>query len=220
MKPLTLRAPRALAVAAVAAGIAATLVFGASSAADLHASPPSPDPMAQHEMQQHAQHHTQHLQEQLDHLAARLEIKASQQDAWQAFAAAFRDVMAPASHVPALEQADAAGLARAHADRAAEHAQKLARMADATAKLQQSLAPEQRQVLNEVARRFVRERLGQMGDLHGGMHGDGAHGAPHCEGPDEGHMHGYGMPGDMHGDHHGNPHEGMQDGDVKPEMPR
>jgi hypothetical protein len=152
-----------------------------------------------------ARHHAQHVQERLDELAARLEIKASQEPAWQAFSGSVRDLMTP-PHVQgksdsqpaqgaAAPELDAAALAREHANRAAEHAQKLARLADATAKLQQVLGSDQRLVLDEAARRFSHWHhhlagMGPGGD-HGvpGWHrdGDGARGpGEHVDGRDDG----------------------------------
>ncbi len=156
-----------------------------------------------------AAHFAQHIQEHLDSLSARLEIKASQQDAWQAFAGAFRETMTAQHETPSPTQADAASIVRERADRAAERAQTLARLADATAKLQQALGPEQRAVFNEVARHFAQHHPGpEMMMGHGepghyAMGPGGHHGGPdHCEGGDdhEGGPHGrhgaMGMPGD------------------------
>ncbi|MDR3481390.1 MAG: Spy/CpxP family protein refolding chaperone [Burkholderiaceae bacterium] len=103
-----------------------------------------------------------------DRLANRLEIKASQQNAFQAFVKALE---AAAEH-PAMQpevKTDAASLARQHADFAAAHAQKLAQIADATAKLQEVLNPEQRKTLDQIA-----ARIAHRGERRG--HGDQEHG--------------------------------------------
>jgi len=115
----------------------------------------------------------------LDRLAARLEIKATQESAWQGFSAALRDLMSPpeAEPHPAVDR-DAAAMAREHADRAAAHAQKLARVADATAKLEQVLGGDQRLVLDEAARRFAHEHMAHAGMGHGGWDG---HDSAHCD---------------------------------------
>ncbi len=169
------RALRALAAAGVAAGLMTAMGLAPSAAAEK--APASAASMSG----EPAQRFTKHLQAHLDELAARLEIKASQEPAWQAFSATYRDVV---SALVAQRQAaasstaelDAAGLARRRADWAAENAQKLERLAQATAKLQQALSPEQRLVLNEVARRFAQEHF-----AHGPMHGRGFEGhGPHC----------------------------------------
>jgi TATA-binding protein-associated factor Taf7 len=131
------------------------------------------------------EHMQEGMQKHLDHLAARLEIRASQQEAWNTFATAVRG-LAPATlpERPA-DDLDAAARARLAADRAAEHSRKLAVLADATAKLQQGLDAPQKQVLNEVAR-----NLGHHWRAHAGMHGD-MH-SEHChESMHEGHGHGH-----------------------------
>jgi len=167
------------------AAILSTLLLAAwplwSMAQDHPSSMPHVAPM--HEpMQEHMQ---QGMQKHLDQLAARLEIRASQQEAWNAFSTAVRG-LAPATlpERPASDL-DAAARARLAADRAAEHARKLASLAEATAKLQQGLDAAQKQVLNEVAR-----NLGHHWRGHGGMHGE-MH-PEHCDGPMQdghGHMH-------------------------------
>ena len=125
----------------------------------------------------------QSMQKHLDHLAARLEIRASQQEAWSAFAVAVR-AMVPATPPEAPpKDLDAAARARRAADRAADRAKRLTQLADATSKLQQALDPPQKQVLNEVARDLGRRWHGHDG-MHGGMH------PKHCDGPHEGHEHG------------------------------
>jgi len=179
MIPFTVRASRALAAAALAASLITVMAPVPSSAAQ--AAPASVAP-AQDEM---AQRYAKHLQAHLDQLAARLEIKASQEPAWQAFSAAFRDVMSARlaeRERAAAADADAASLARRHAERAADHAQKLAQLADATAKLQQGLSADQRLVLNEVAQHFAQERF-----AHGPMYGHGLERrGPHCDRADGG----------------------------------
>jgi hypothetical protein len=167
----------------------------------------------------HAARVAHHVQEQLDRLADRLEIKASQQPAWQAFRSAFADTMTP--HAEALKpgtEPDAATLARALAEHASAHAKQLSRLADATAKLQQALGPDQRAVLDEVARRFVHEHAPQghgMRDGHGPWHGPG-------DGPGED-FHGERHHGDWGGAEHGAPgHEhgdGAGPGDGPPDVP-
>jgi hypothetical protein len=147
-----------------------------------------------------AQHAQRHVQEHLDGLAARLEIKASQEPAWQSFSAAFRELMTPrprlARDAKPGSGPDAATMAREQAERAAARAQHLARLADATSQLEQVLGPEQRLVLDEAARRFHEHyaHAGMMrGEGHGGPHCDPAHrferehdGAPMMHGPQRG----------------------------------
>jgi hypothetical protein len=168
--------PRTIRIFAAVALVSGAAFAIAARAAD---APPGPDSQrgAMH------QHWQEELQAHLDRLAARLEIKASQQNAWQAYSASVRDLFdgAAANRLP--PDADAATRARAAADRAGARAQKLARLSDATAKLEQTLDPQQRQVLDEVARRFAHRHGGHDGrydrhhdgcdaghDMHGPMH--------------------------------------------------
>lgn len=137
---------------------------------------------------------SQHVQAHLDRLAERLEIKASQQAAWQKFSAAFKETAANhvmLDHAPLAgnmgADADAATLARRRAERAEQHAQLLARLADATAALQASLSADQRLVFNEVARHYAAEH--GMGPMAHWGHGYGMyeHHDGHCSGPGMGH---------------------------------
>jgi Skp family chaperone for outer membrane proteins len=100
------------------------------------------------------------MQAKLDKLAARLEITSSQQPVWEEFAKSVEsraglDIKKPG------EDADAATISRFRAERANEFSKKLARIADATAKLQTALDENQRKILNQVSHRF----------LHAGHHG-------------------------------------------------
>ena len=115
----------------------------------------------------------------LEREAAMLEIKASQQAAWDAYAAAKLDLMTGVDHAMPAADADAATLAHQHADRAAAMATKLAALADATDKLQAVLGDDQRKVLDRMARMHPRCHDG------GGEHGHGMH---------EGMMHGAAKP--------------------------
>jgi hypothetical protein len=144
----------------------AVAVFGVfaltSSTSALSAPPIAPNEAKQDwakERQERLKHFT-------DGLANRLEIKASQQSAFQAFV---KTLEAAAEH-PAKKpevKTDAASLARLHADMAAARAQKLAKIADATAKLQEVLSPEQRKTLDQIAARFANRRGHRF---HGGEH--------------------------------------------------
>jgi hypothetical protein len=196
MKPAqisrTRGAARALAGAALSACLVASIGLVSSSAAE-PAAEPHDGPAATHGLHDAmVRHWEQHVQGHLDKLAERLEIKASQETAWQNFSSAFRDTMQmhammghPGIGDPGKStDADAASLARQQADRASERARKLAQLADATAALQQALSADQRLVFNEAARHFEREH-----GVHGGMEAladngyHGAHGGMggHCE---------------------------------------
>lgn len=82
-----------------------------------------------------------------------LEIKASQQPAWDAYVAAHIDLMhALENFQPLASDIDAGAAMRQHADRAEAFAQSLAKVADATEKLQSVLDDNQRKVLNRIVR--------------------------------------------------------------------
>lgn len=145
----------------VAAGLALAAAVPAASAA--------PGPGAREmtpEMQERMQ---SRLQARLDKMANRLEIKASQQDAWQAYVKVHKEQFDPAAMKPPAKDADAAAIARHRADMAAKMATKLATLADATAKLQGALTPEQAKTLADMTRH-------PMGGRHGGPGGRGEHG--------------------------------------------
>jgi hypothetical protein len=93
------------------------------------------------------------IQRHLDSIASRLEIKASQQSTWQTYAAAVQALgETDAARPAAAPDADAATIARERADRATAFARKLTTIADATARLQGVLSPDQKSVLNQITR--------------------------------------------------------------------
>ena len=94
------------------------------------------------------------MSQRLDRLAARLEIKASQQDAWASYRKTVESLMQ---------------------DRPQRRAKSLFVMADATGNLQQVLDPAQRKVLDEITRNFGRHgrRGGHPGGDHQGPRGGG-----------------------------------------------
>lgn len=203
---------RRLGAAAVLASSILLLPVLATRAAETPPAPPAAE--AAHE------HLAKHYRAHLDHLADRLEIKASQEGAWQKFTASFIDTLVPLhghdARAPHDAESDAASLAKHLAERAAEHAQKLSRLADATAALQQVLSPEQRLVFDEAARRFARSLHGHH-DMtgHEPGHGEwiGAHEGPHCEGPDGPSHHDGAGHGPWHHEGDG-PGHGYHDGDA------
>lgn len=113
-------------------------------------------------------------------LHERLEIKASQQKAWDAYAKSVEAIPEGMKKRPGKD-ADAATLARFRAERAAHFAKKLSAIADTTAKLEAVLTPSQRQVFDAAARRYGhrgygRHGMGMKGDhceYHDGYHGGG-----------------------------------------------
>lgn len=93
----------------------------------------------------------------LDKLADRLEIKSSQQAAWEAFENSVEKLPEKRIGRPG-EGADAAAIARFRADRAEAFAEKLSGIADATAKLESVLSPDQRKIFDEASRKSL-ERM-------------------------------------------------------------
>lgn len=154
-----------LTTALVAAGLALSATLAAVPASAAPGYGPGMREMTP-EMQERMQ---SRLQARLDRMAQRLEIKASQQDAWQAYAKVHKEQFDPAAMKAPPKDADAAALARHRADRAAQMAQKLAVLADATAKLQSALTPEQAKTLADMTRH-------PMGGRHGGKGGFGGRG--------------------------------------------
>lgn len=108
-------------------------------------------PAAQDHFAARQAHIQQHLQKRLGRMAERLQITPAQQEAWTAYVNTVQSMVGTKLTRPTTE-ADAASIARFRAELAAEHAQKLARLADATATLQEALDPEQRKTLDQMAR--------------------------------------------------------------------
>jgi LTXXQ motif family protein len=175
MSNLRKNTARLLTFAALSAALFANAAWAAAPSADAH--------------QDWAKHRQEWIKHRLDHLADRLEIKASQQAAWQAYTKTIESIVGQPLKKPE-GMLDAAGMTRMRADRAAAGAQKLAQVADATAKLQEVLTPEQRVTLNQAV-----ARAGQRfhGRFHGGEHGQGQQGE-HGE-----HGNHWGQPGQEHG---------------------
>jgi len=106
------------------------------------------------------------VQHRLDRLASRLEIKASQQPAWEAYSQAVANIAPPKDagnkETKPVENEDAATIMHRRADRVAEMAKKLAAIADATDKLQAVLTEDQRKILAQEVRH-------QLHGPHGGQ---------------------------------------------------
>jgi hypothetical protein len=139
---------------------AAVVIFGATLG-NAWAADPAPDRATAW-----AQHRQQWVRAKLERNANRLEIKASQQAAWQEYAAA-RTAMAERHVGRPGADLDAAAMMKWRADRAAESARKLAVLADATAKLEVVLSPEQRQTLGQIMHEGHR---GHFAHAHHGWH--------------------------------------------------
>jgi hypothetical protein len=100
----------------------------------------------------------EHFKARLDKLANRLEIKSSQQAAWEEYAKSVESLAEHGAKRPAHD-ADAATISRIRADRATESAKKLTVIADATAKLQKALTEDQQKILNQVLRQHSQHRM-------------------------------------------------------------
>jgi hypothetical protein len=165
--------------ASVALALSAGWIAGAAAQ-----SPAPADHAAMH--QQHRMEHMKmKMKERTAKMAARLEIKASQQGAWGEFVQA-RESMWANPPVRPPRDADAATIARARAGFAADMARKLAVVSDATAKLQAVLTPDQRKVFDEMARRGGHRRHHGGRDERGerGGHGESGHRGP-GQGPEQ-----------------------------------
>ena len=112
------------------------------------------------------EHMKEHMKARLDKLAERLEIKSSQQAAWEEFAKSV-GMLADRSVKKPDDNADAATIARYRAERATQFAKKQAMIADATAKLQAALTEDQRKILNQESRHFLHRDHGWKHMSHG-----------------------------------------------------
>lgn len=145
---------RSLAAALLGSSVLLTAAPGAAQAPETRTESSRPGrgaPLTEAQRAERREWMQARMNQRLDRLAARLEIKASQQDAWNAYRNNVQSMFQDRPARPALD-ADAATLLRFRADMAQRRAQHLATMADATAKLQQVLDPDQRKVLDEIAR--------------------------------------------------------------------
>lgn len=107
----------------------------------------------------------EYMKARLDKLAERLEIKSSQQAAWEEFAKSVEPLVERSVKKP-NDDADAATISRYGAERATEFAKKLTGIADATAQLQKVLTEDQRKILNQTSHRFLHKDHGWNGKNH------------------------------------------------------
>ncbi|HUN92628.1 MAG TPA: hypothetical protein VMU33_11260 [Burkholderiaceae bacterium] len=136
--------------------------------------------------------HQEFLRHRLDAAAERLELKASQMPAWQAFAAAFTSLHEhpPMMEPGAAEKLDGAAMIRASSDHAADHARKLAAVADAAVKLQATMSGNQKSLFAEMVRHYMAHHHGPHAGPRPPMHrdgggSDGPHSSAGIEGPDD-----------------------------------
>jgi len=131
-----------------------------------------------HHREMNPQEHLQWIKHGLDREAMMLEIKASQEGAWEAYANAVVEMMMAFDHrKPIPADADAASIMHQHAEQTAALAQTLAKLADATDKLQAVLNDEQRKGLDRIVR--------QHSQFHGMHHGEHRHEHGHWHHGDE-----------------------------------
>ena len=134
-------------------------------AASMSVAVASPDDHTQ-QKQISAENIHEQMKVKLDRLAERLEIKASQQSAWEEFSKSFAPLE---QHAKAPDfNTDAATIARYRAEQANEFAKKLTVIADATAKFQKSLTEEQKKVFNQVAHHLLHRKHQWNGENQNG----------------------------------------------------
>lgn len=140
----------------VSRGLAALALVGSLGAvsASAFSQPAGNNPATATDPAARQERFREHVQNRLQRMEERLQITPAQQNAWAAYRQTVEGLVGTNLAKPGAD-ADAATIARFKAQRAAEHAQKLTQLADATATLQQALTPEQRTTLNEMARREV-----------------------------------------------------------------
>lgn len=165
-----------------AAAAASFIAMAGIAAASFAATDPDPAPAAPATSASQARSHLERRQDwirsRLARAAGRLEIKASQEPAWQAFAQSVEAFAVPSGGARPGRDADAAAIARYRANRASDIARKLTQVADATSKLEGVLTEDQRKVFDDMAHRYSegRHRHRHERDWHrrheGGLRGE------------------------------------------------
>lgn len=160
--------PFAAPLATVVAGI--VLAFGMQATANAaDAAPPAP-PHDAHKMEHDwARHRQEWMKKRLEKAAEHLGIQPSQQEAWQAYVNAIESPIGNGdAGKPADRPTDAAGIARLRADFAAAHAARMMNIANATARLQDVLTPEQQKKFNRMVAHAHRPGPRHAPDGHDG----------------------------------------------------
>jgi hypothetical protein len=140
-------------------GVLAPIVIGAVLLASFHSVAKANPSESYGHKQMYQEKMREHMKVRLDKLAERLEIKASQQAVWEEFAKSV-EMLADRNVKKPNDDADAATISRYRAERAADLANKLSKIADATAKLQTALTSDQRKILDQTAQRFLHHDRG------------------------------------------------------------
>ena len=118
------------------------------------------------------QEHVQWIKAHLEKDALMLEIKASQESVWEAYATAAIDLATNYGFPIVLPATlDAAAAMHLYADQTAALAQRIGKLADATDKLQAVLSDDQRKILD----RIVHHRAQFQGTSDGERWGEGEH---------------------------------------------
>lgn len=140
-------------------GMLATVAIGAVLLASFHSIAMANPEGHCDAMQVSAEEKHEYMKTRLDKLAARLEIKSSQQVAWDDFSRSVEALAERHAKEP-KDDADAAAILHYHAERAAEFAKKLTVVADASAQLEAVLTDNQKRAFSQVSRRFLHEHHG------------------------------------------------------------
>jgi hypothetical protein len=156
-------------------GILATIVTGGILISTLHSIGMAAAAENYDQKQANQEEMQEHMKLRLDKLAARLEIKASQQALWEEFAKSV-GILADGHVKKPNVDADAATISRYRAEKATEFANKLTKIAKATAKLQAALSEDQRKILNQSAQLFLRYDHGLSHTRQGMNHDRHDHG--------------------------------------------
>lgn len=144
--------------------LATTSLFAAAVPAVSYAKgQPEARPGQQQRQMPSAQERAEWVKKSLDRQASMLEIKASQQEAWDAYAAAARELFdVRGERKQPADGSDAATMMRDRAEWARQSSERLGKLADATASLQAVLSPEQRKVLDRIVSEHGHFHAGHM----------------------------------------------------------
>lgn len=147
---------------------------GSASPSDQNAAPNCKNP---EQIERMRAHRAAFVQRELDTMANRLQITASQQAVWDEYKKVRMDMMPKHFKRPGPDM-NAAQLAQFRAERVEFMAKKMARLSKATSELRAALAPNQQQVLDEMARQHRHKHFGAHGQKPGMQQGPGGAGRP------------------------------------------
>ena len=177
-RPALRMAALATALMALAGGFAtvslADLPVGSAASVGQKGAPYCKNP---EQIERMREHRAAFVQRELDTMANRLQITASQQAVWDEYKKVRMDMMPKNFKRPGPDM-NAAQLAEFRAERAEFMAKKMARLSKATSELRLALAPNQQQVLDEMARQHRHKHFGAHGQKPGMQQGPGGIGRP------------------------------------------